>query len=93
MTNIKDEFRRRRNLQIKVTFTAVPFFLTLVFAENIQNSSYQEFFFIILGISAVLFIGFIVFTLRNWRCPSCNKYLRKNLNPKYCPHCGIQLRD
>ncbi len=28
----------------------------------------------------------------NWRCPACEKYLGKGLNPSHCPSCGVALR-
>jgi predicted RNA-binding Zn-ribbon protein involved in translation (DUF1610 family) len=34
----------------------------------------------------------LVFSLRNWRCPACNKYLGKGTLPHYCPNCGVELR-
>lgn len=36
-----------------------------------------------------VFIGFSVF---NWRCPSCNKYLGSDINRRICKKCGIRLR-
>lgn len=40
----------------------------------------------------VVVIGALVFSFRNWRCPACNKYLGRSLNPHYCWKCGIALR-
>jgi hypothetical protein len=40
----------------------------------------------------VLVLGALAFTLRNWRCPACEKYLGRSFNPKHCQNCGIQLR-
>ncbi|MFA6547321.1 MAG: hypothetical protein WCT11_00035 [Candidatus Magasanikbacteria bacterium] len=39
-----------------------------------------------------IFLG-LIFSLKNWRCPACNGYLRKNVNPKFCPKCGIKLQE
>jgi rRNA maturation endonuclease Nob1 len=33
----------------------------------------------------------LIFSLFNWRCPSCNKYLGKAINAKFCAKCGVQL--
>ncbi|MBF0506109.1 MAG: hypothetical protein HQL09_04675 [Nitrospirae bacterium] len=41
----------------------------------------------IMSLSA--FIGFSVF---NWRCPSCNKYLGPDINRRICNKCGTRLR-
>ena len=34
----------------------------------------------------------ILFSLWNWRCPSCGKYLGRATNPSFCPKCGVKLR-
>jgi predicted membrane channel-forming protein YqfA (hemolysin III family) len=34
----------------------------------------------------------VVYNLVNWRCPACNAYLGRNVNPTFCPKCGTQLR-
>jgi rubrerythrin len=39
-----------------------------------------------------IFIGYGIFSVKNWRCPACNKSLRRTWNPKNCPICGIELR-
>lgn len=41
---------------------------------------------------AVIIVAVVAYNLVNWRCPACNAYLRRNLNPSFCPKCGIQLR-
>lgn len=40
---------------------------------------------------AVIF-GVAVFSLFNWRCPACNAYLGRGINPKSCPKCGARLQ-
>jgi hypothetical protein len=35
----------------------------------------------------------LLFSLKNWRCPACDSYLRKNTNPKFCPKCGVKLQE
>lgn len=36
-----------------------------------------------------LFIGFTAF---NWRCPSCKKYLGRDINKRVCRHCRARLK-
>ena len=43
------------------------------------------------GFLAVI-AGAIVFSLYNWRCPACNKYLGKQRSPQYCSKCGVALQ-
>jgi putative flippase GtrA len=41
------------------------------------------------GIIIAAFIGFSVY---NWRCPSCNKYLSADINRRICKKCGSRLQ-
>jgi hypothetical protein len=36
--------------------------------------------------------GALLFSLRNWRCPACDKYLGKGVSPRFCPKCGVALQ-
>lgn len=42
--------------------------------------------------SAVAF-GSLIYTLINWRCPACGKYLSKRVDPSSCPGCGVKFTD
>ena len=44
------------------------------------------------GAAFVVVLGYLVFSLINWRCPACGKYLRRGLSPNHCPQCGVALR-
>lgn len=33
----------------------------------------------------------VIFSLRNWRCPSCNRWLGNQLNPPSCAGCGLRF--
>lgn len=35
----------------------------------------------------------LVFSLWNWRCPACRKYLGRGFDLRYCPKCGAQFRS
>jgi hypothetical protein len=39
-----------------------------------------------------LVLAALAFSVWNWRCPACNKYLGKSLHPARCHACGIALR-
>lgn len=41
--------------------------------------------------AVVLILGGLGFSLYNWRCPACNKYLGKAMSPKFCAKCGVEL--
>lgn len=35
--------------------------------------------------------GAVAFSLWNWRCPACKRYLGKQISPKFCSRCGVEL--
>jgi hypothetical protein len=45
------------------------------------------------GVFMAIVLGVVIFSLTNWRCPECNRYLGKTFNPSFCAGCGTQLRD
>ena len=42
---------------------------------------------VIVGVAAV---G--IFSVVNWRCPSCRHYLGRTIYPRHCSGCGVRLR-
>lgn len=40
----------------------------------------------------VLVISALAFSLWNWRCPACNRYLGKGARPRFCAKCGAPLQ-
>lgn len=50
----------------------------------------DQVFLVVVG---VVILGFFLFSLVNWRCPSCGAYLGQRLNPRACNACGATLRD
>jgi len=83
--------RRRRQLLLSLPLFAL--IMGFAFLENGNTGS-------ILGIPAsmivpgflVIVVGAILFSLYNWRCPACNKYLGKQRSPQYCSKCGVALQ-
>jgi hypothetical protein len=48
--------------------------------------------------AGIILVGGVVLVIAvlmafNWRCPGCNKMLGKNLNPRFCEGCGVQLME
>lgn len=92
---VKRKFKTRFIRQIIVAILLLPAIFVFVFVEKEQGVALQQF----LGLesAALLYaaIGLVAaglaFTLWNWRCPSCNKYLKKEIYPKHCSGCGIEL--
>lgn len=89
----KEEFSRRKRLQLMVS---LPFVVVLagLFILGDQGSSGALGVPIELlgGVLAVLLVGVLIFSLKNWRCPACNAYLGKGMGHSFCPKCGVALR-
>lgn len=87
----RDDFAARRKRQLLAT---IPLLLVVVAVGLVDQSSGQ-----LLGVGVAIWgpvafvcaVGFIVFTLKNWRCPACDRYLGKGIFPRFCAKCGVQL--
>ena len=45
-------------------------------------------------LSLLVMLSGMVFSLFNWRCPACNKYLgQEGDSENVCRYCGVVLRD
>jgi hypothetical protein len=90
---IRTLFAVRRRRQLLISLPLIALFMGFAFLENGNPGA-------ILGIPAsMVFPGFlaiiagaIVFSLYNWRCPACNRYLGKQRSPKFCNKCGVALQ-
>ena len=91
--DFKKQFADRRRMQLMVSGPLI--ILIILFATVNENTG------LVLGIIPisiftpiliVAVVGAIIFSLKNWRCPACNKYLGKAFNPRFCSKCGIGLR-
>ncbi len=90
---IRTLFALRRRRQLLISLPLIALIMGIAFLENSNTGAF-------LGIPpSIVFPGFlamiagaIVFSLYNWRCPACNKYLGKQRSPKYCSKCGVELQ-
>ncbi len=90
----KAEFRRlfstRRRNQIILAVPIILVILLLPLAE--RNEAIFGVPPAVVGpVGLVLILGALAFSLYNWRCPACNKYLGKAISPKFCSRCGVEL--
>jgi len=89
---IISEFKKRRTRQIIAIIPAIIAFLGLVSVEDNPAGIFGIQPNTIIGISIALILSVLIFSWFNWRCPSCNKYLGKAWNQKFCSKCGTQLK-
>ena len=87
----KQQFSTRRRNQIVLAVPLIAVILLLALSE--EKESILGVPFSIVGPAAiVLIIGAVVFSLYNWRCPACNRYLGRTISPRFCAKCGVELR-
>jgi hypothetical protein len=86
---VKQEFRRRWIRQLVVTLIALAALaLSGAFTRNAGVDSGPIPPYLLVAIV----IGLLIFSLVNWRCPACNRYLYRDIYPRHCSGCGTQLR-
>lgn len=90
---IKQKFKTRRTRQLFISLPFVAVMLAFIVFEdriaalnlNLSEQTFGIIFFVL--VLAVLGLSF-----KNWRCPQCDKYLGKGINPKFCAKCGVELQ-
>lgn len=92
MESIQEKFKQKRNRQIAVAVILFPSIFGMSYISNnpegeLGGISNYVLLFLLIG----LIIGGVIFSIINWRCPSCNAYLGKKLSQKYCSSCGTKL--
>ena len=93
LSEFKAEFARRRKRQLLGSLPVVA--AMLIFAVASQNARAPLFGLspaLAGGIAFAVVLGTLVFSLWNWRCPACNRYLGKGISPSFCSKCGVPLR-
>ena len=88
---IVEEFLRRRKRQVIVIIPAVLAVASLVAADQ-SLALFGMPRSVMIGLALALIVGCVGFSFTNWRCPSCQRYLGKALNPKFCVQCGVPLQ-
>jgi membrane protein YdbS with pleckstrin-like domain len=93
LTEFKAEFAKRRKRQLLVT---IPIIACVVLVRVLSKDEEALFFglpaSVVIGAAFAVIAAVVAFTLWNWRCPACNKYLGKGMSPSFCSKCGIPLQ-
>lgn len=92
-SGIRKSFAARRRRQLMLS---APMFL-LMFGVIFLEKKGQDALFGVEVDSLVIFLfltiaAAIVFSLWNWRCPACRGYLGKQISPRFCSRCGVELQ-
>jgi len=86
------DFRFRLNRQLLAIALTLFLLLFLVLVYK-RNDIFGEFSKNSIFTSQIILIAvFIGFSVINWRCPSCNKYLGSDISRRICKKCGIRLQ-
>jgi hypothetical protein len=93
LSEFKDEFAKRRKRQLLATIPVLALFvLVITFQEKPDFSLFGLSAQGLVGAAFVLVLGAVGFSLWNWRCPACNRYLGKGISPAFCSKCGVPLQ-
>jgi hypothetical protein len=86
-------FALRRRRQLLVSLPLIALIMGFAFLEKSNTGAFLGIppSIVLPGFLAMI-AGAVVFSLYNWRCPACNKYLGKQRSPKYCSKCGVELQ-
>jgi hypothetical protein len=90
----KQQFAASRKRQIILAVPLVVLFVGFAVLNDERNGGN------LLGMPVAVIVpgflvlvgGAVVFSLKNWRCPACNRYLGKGISPRFCPKCGVALQ-
>jgi hypothetical protein len=90
--DVRAEFSRRRRNQLVL---AVPVLMAIFLMTAVEDSqaAYGIPAALLKPAAIVIVVGAIAYSLYNWRCPACSRYLGRWINPRYCVRCGAQLRE
>lgn len=83
--------KKRLNYIITIVVFAVAFF-ALWFVNNREYFTNDNTRTYILYLICAVTLGGLAASIVNWRCPACNKYLGRSMDPSVCRKCGAKLR-
>ncbi|MCG8701513.1 MAG: hypothetical protein MI922_25910 [Bacteroidales bacterium] len=91
---IKQKFQKRKLRQFIVSMTLLfimAFDLFIIQSEKDTLLDSAKLFLLAMA-GGVMILG-VIFSLINWRCPSCKSYLGNggSINPKKCSNCNVEF--
>ncbi|HEV8577857.1 MAG TPA: hypothetical protein VGX68_02145 [Thermoanaerobaculia bacterium] len=84
--------RRKRQLLAVIPILAVVVLRVVLLKKQPETPLFGLPTELVIGAAIAVILGFVAFTLWNWRCPACNRYLGKGISPSFCPKCGVPLQ-
>lgn len=87
-----EELKQRRKRQWLAAIPGIAAVLVVLLATDRTGGTLFGLSSTTLAVGAgARVVAYVLFSIRNWRCPGCDKYLGKNMNPSFCPSCGVKL--
>src|SRR5262245_32923021 len=84
-------FRARRRRQVVLLLLGLPFIAVLGGLKWPFGGLGDA----VVGVLVLLTLGYVtfavIFSLRNWRCSCCDRWLGNQLNPQSCVGCGVRF--
>ena len=91
-SDLRQEFSRRRTRQLLIVVPVLVAILAMRSAGDSGEGMFGLPSSAVIAIGFALVLGALAFTIYNWRCPACSKYLGRGINPTFCSKCGFKLR-
>jgi len=89
---IVDEYRQRRKRQWMFFFPfVISILLVMIFGDRSRFLGMPAAW--LTWIALALGVAYGLASYFNWRCPACDRYLGKHVNPTFCPKCGTRLKE
>jgi hypothetical protein len=86
---IAREYRKRRGRSFLIVLPSALLALLMILVGRASPDAGMLLVYALLLYTAVA----VVLILKIWRCPHCRSYLGNAFNPRFCPSCGVRLRE
>lgn len=90
---IMRDFSARKLAQIIAISVTLALFVMIAFGMN--HGLFGDMFSgaTLASVQILLALAFINFTVFNWRCPSCKKFLGSGIVQDLCRNCGAKFKE
>lgn len=85
-------FKKRRILNLISTLIIFGMAFFAFWYSNNRSSIQDDMRPVIVITICTCSLGALVFSIFNWRCPSCGKHLGGTIDPASCRKCGFRFR-
>ena len=89
--DVMESFKLRQSRQfLAIALTLLLLILlTLIYKRPDLFGEFSK--TVIFGAQIIFIAAFAGYSVLNWRCPSCNKYLGSNIYRRICKKCGARF--